>query len=134
MMQNSAYFLVGTMYGGKIEQLDKWIAQNVWKLGWIGEEDNKNYQKMKKIWDDIEVGDYLIVKNMDLKKGYSGIKVKAIAKVVGKEDDGHTINVKWLKVFQKGNYPSYQISASKTMRQIDEKIGSKIVSNALENN
>lgn len=97
-------------------------------------EDNKNYQKMKKIWDDIEVGDYLIVKNMDLKKGYSGIKVKAIAKVVGKEDDGHTINVKWLKVFQKGNYPSYQISASKTMRQIDEKIGSKIVSNALENN
>lgn len=128
------YFLVGTMYSMKEEHLPEWIAQNIWQLGWIGEEDDKNYKLMKKIWDDVEVGDYLIAKNRDIKKGYSGIRVKAIAKVVGKKDDGHTIEVEWLKIFTKKDYLRYQIAAPKTMMRLEKTLGKQIVTDALEFN
>lgn len=126
-MSNQNYFLVGTMYDAKYEQLGEWVKQSIWKLGWEGKEDEQAYLNMKKIWDDFETGDILIAKNMIVRKGYSGIKVKGIAKVISKESDGHTINVEWLEILKENSYIDFHIPATVTIRRLSEKVGIDIV-------
>ncbi|MCG1001492.1 hypothetical protein LHT10_10125 [Lactococcus lactis] len=125
-MSKPNYFLVGTMYDAKYEQLGEWVKKSIWKLGWERKEDEQAYLNMKKIWDDFNTGDILFAKNMVVRKGYSGVKVKGIAKVISKESDGHTINVEWLTILDKTDYVEFKVPSSVTISRLKGERGLEI--------
>lgn len=133
-MSNRNYFLVGTKYDGKDEKLGGWVEKGIWKLGWEGQEEEQAYLNMKKIWDDIESGDILIAKNKIIRSGYSGIKVKGIAKVISKRNDDHTVNVEWLTVLDESDYLEFKIPSPATISRLEEELGLKIVGGVMITN
>ena len=128
------YYLVGTMSGGKDEQLEDFRARNIWKLGWEGEEENSQYKKMKKIYEKISKEDILIAKSKEIRKGKGNarIYVKAVARVVGHEEDGHTLRVEWAsKILDSTGRLEYQFNAAETIMKIETEFGQQIVEDFL---
>ena len=103
------YFFVGTKFGDD-DYLDSFRKEGKWELGWHNNEENKQYQKMLKLFNKIKPGDVLFAKSTYVKKKnlpfvkkddlkVSVMKIRGMATVKEILDDGHTIIVAWKKEY-----------------------------------
>lgn len=103
------YFFVGTRFGDD-DYLEYFRKEGKWELGWHNNEENKQYQKMLKLFNKIKPGDVLFAKSTYVKKKnlpfvkkddlkVSVMKIRGMATVKEVLDDGHTIIVDWKKEY-----------------------------------
>ena len=103
------YFFVGTRFGDD-DYLEYFRKEGKWELGWHNNEENKQYQKMLKLFNKIKPGDILFAKSTYVKKKnlpfvkkddlkVSVMKIRGMATVKEVLDDGHTIIVDWKKEY-----------------------------------
>ncbi|KXT86487.1 McrB family protein [Streptococcus oralis] len=103
------YFFVGTKFGDD-DYLEYFRKEGKWELGWHNNEENKQYQKMLKLFNKIKPGDVLFAKSTYVKKKnlpfvkkddlkVSVMKIRGMATVKEILDDGHTIIVDWKKEY-----------------------------------
>lgn len=103
------YFFVGTRFGDD-DYLEYFRKEGKWELGWHNNEENKQYQKMLKLFNKIKPGDILFAKSTYVKKKnlpfvkkddlkVSVMKIRGMATVKEILDDGHTIIVDWNKEY-----------------------------------
>ena len=107
--EQNDYFFVGTKFGDD-DYLDSFRKEGKWELGWHNNEENKQYQKMLKLFNKIKPGDVLFAKSTYVKKKnlpfvkkddlkVSVMKIRGMATVKEVLDDGHTIIVDWNKEY-----------------------------------
>ena len=107
--EQNNYFFVGTKFGDD-DYLDSFRKEGKWELGWHNNEENKQYQKMLKLFNKIKPGDVLFAKSTYVKKKnlpfvkkddlkVSVMKIRGMATVKEILDDGHTIIVDWNKEY-----------------------------------
>ena len=103
------YFFVGTKFGDD-DYLEYFRKEGKWELGWHNNEENKQYQRMLKLFNKIKPGDVLFAKSTYVKKKnvpfvkkddlkVSVMKIRGMATVKEVLDDGHTIIVDWKKEY-----------------------------------
>ncbi len=95
----SNIFLVGANFGKDVSK--DFIKKGKWELGWKGNENHKQYRSMLRIFNQVNVGDDLVIKSTYTRKNglpfdnhgkfVSVMKIKAIGKVTKLVGDGHTI-------------------------------------------
>ena len=104
-MNNNNFYFVGTKFGND-DYLEHFNKEGKWELGWHNDEENKQYQKMLKIFNKIKQGDILFAKSSYTKKHNLPFSKKSEMKVsvmkirgrgIVKEilNDGHTVIVDW---------------------------------------
>ena len=107
--EQNNYFFVGTKFGDD-DYLEYFRKEGKWELGWHNNEENKQYQKMLKLFNKIKPGDILFAKSTYVKKKnlpfvkkddskVSVMKIRGMATVKEVLDDGHTIIVDWKKEY-----------------------------------
>ena len=107
--EQNNYFFVGTKFGDD-DYLEYFREEGKWELGWHNNEENKQYQKMLKLFNKIKPGDVLFAKSTYVKKKnlpfvkkddskISVMKIRGLATVKEVLDDGHTIIVDWKKEY-----------------------------------
>jgi len=107
--EQNNYFFVGTKFGDD-DYLEYFREEGKWELGWHNNEENKQYQKMLKLFNKIKPGDVLFAKSTYVKKKnlpfvkkddskVSVMKIRGMATVKEVLDDGHTIIVDWKKEY-----------------------------------
>ena len=107
--EQNNYFFVGTKFGDD-DYLEYFRKEGKWELGWHNNEENKQYQKMLKLFNKIKLGDVLFAKSTYVKKKnlpfvkkddlkVSVMKIRGMATVKEVLDDGHTIIVDWKKEY-----------------------------------
>ena len=107
--EQNDYFFVGTKFGDD-DYLEYFRKEGKWELGWHNNEENKQYQKMLKLFNKIKPGDVLFAKSTYVKKKnlpfvkkddskVSVMKIRGMATVKEVLDDGHTIIVDWKKEY-----------------------------------
>ena len=107
--EQNDYFFVGTKFGD-VDYLEYFRKEGKWELGWHNNEENKQYQKMLKLFNKIKPGDVLFAKSTYVKKKnlpfvkkddskVSVMKIRGMATVKEVLDDGHTIIVDWKKEY-----------------------------------
>ena len=107
--EQNNYFFVGTKFGDD-DYLEYFGKEGKWELGWHNNEENKQYQKMLKLFNKIKPGDVLFAKSTYVKKKnlpfvkkddskVSVMKIRGMATVKEVLDDGHTIIVDWKKEY-----------------------------------
>ena len=107
--EQNNYFFVGTKFGDD-DYLEYFRKVGKWELGWHNNEENKQYQKMLKLFNKIKPGDVLFAKSTYVKKKnlpfvkkddskVSVMKIRGMATVKEVLDDGHTIIVDWKKEY-----------------------------------
>ena len=107
--EQNNYFFVGTKFGDD-DYLEYFRKEGKWELGWHNNEENKQYQKMLKLFNKIKPGDVLFAKTTYVKKKnlpfvkkddlkVSVMKIRGMATVKEVLDDGHTIIVAWKKEY-----------------------------------
>lgn len=107
--EQNNYFFVGTKFGDD-DYLEYFRKEGKWELGWHNNEENKQYQKMLKLFNKIKSGDVLFAKSTYVKKKnlpfvkkddskVSVMKIRGMATVKEVLDDGHTIIVDWKKEY-----------------------------------
>ena len=107
--EQNDYFFVGTKFGDD-DYLEYFRKEGKWELGWHNNEENKQYQKMLKLFNKIKPGDVLFAKSTYVKKKnlpfvkkddlkVSVMKIRGMATVKEILDDGHTIIVDWNKEY-----------------------------------
>ena len=107
--EQNNYFFVGTKFGDD-DYLEYFREEGKWELGWHNNEENKQYQKMLKLFNKIKPGDVLFAKSTYVKKKnlpfvkkddlkVSVMKIRGMATVKEILDDGHTIIVDWNKEY-----------------------------------
>ena len=107
--EQNNYFFVGTKFGDD-DYLEYFMKEGKWELGWHNNEENKQYQKMLKLFNKIKPGDVLFAKSTYVKKKnlpfvkkddskVSVMKIRGMATVKEVLDDGHTIIVDWKKEY-----------------------------------
>lgn len=107
--EQNSYFFVGTRFGDD-DYLEYFRKEGKWELGWHNNEENKQYQKMLKLFNKIKSGDVLFAKSTYVKKKnlpfvkkddlkVSVMKIRGMATVKEILDDGHTIIVDWKKEY-----------------------------------
>ena len=107
--EQNNYFFVGTKFGDD-DYLEYFRKEGKWELGWHNNEENKQYQKMLKLFNKIKPGDVLFAKSTYVKKKnlpfvkkddlkVSVMKIRGMATVKEILDDGHTIIVDWNKEY-----------------------------------
>jgi len=107
--EQNSYFFVGTRFGDD-DYLEYFRKEGKWELGWHNNEENKQYQKMLKLFNKIKSGDVLFAKSTYVKKKnlpfvkkddlkVSVMKIRGMATVKEVLDDGHTIIVDWKKEY-----------------------------------
>ena len=107
--EQNNYFFVGTKFGDD-DYLEYFIKEGKWELGWHNNEENKQYQRMLKLFNKIKPGDVLFAKSTYVKKKnlpfvkkddlkVSVMKIRGMATVKEVLDDGHTIIVAWKKEY-----------------------------------
>ena len=107
--EQNNYFFVGTKFGDD-DYLEYFRKEGKWELGWHNNEENKQYQKMLKLFNKIKPGDVLFAKSTYVKKKnlpfvkkddskVSVMKIRGMATVKEVLDDGHTIIVAWKKEY-----------------------------------
>ena len=105
--EQNNYFFVGTKFGDD-DYLEYFMKEGKWELGWHNNEENKQYQRMLKLFNKIKPGDVLFAKSTYVKKKnvpfvkkddlkVSVMKIRGMATVKEVLDDGHTIIVDWKK-------------------------------------
>ena len=128
----SNIFLVGANFGKDVSK--DFIKKGKWELGWKGNENNKQYRSMLRIFNQVNVGDDLVIKSTYTRKNglpfdnhgkfVSVMKIKAIGKVTKLVGDGHTLLVDWDKSFK--DYELWQAM------QIPVNAGSKYLGTAFD--
>ena len=104
-MNNKNFYFVGTKFGND-DYLEYFNKEGKWELGWHNDEENKQYQKMLKLFNKIKQGDILFAKSSYTKKHNLPFLKKSEMKVsvmkirgrgIVKEilNDGHTVIVDW---------------------------------------
>lgn len=111
----SNIFLVGANFGKDVSK--DFIKKGKWELGWKGNENNKQYRSMLRIFNQVNVGDDLVIKSTYTRKNglpfdnhgkfVSVMKIKAIGKVTKLVGDGHTLLVDWDKSFKEREWFFY---------------------------
>ena len=107
--EQNDYFFVGTKFGDD-DYLEYSRKEGKWELGWHNNEENKQYQRMLKLFNKIKPGDVLFAKSTYVKKKnvpfvkkddlkVSVMKIRGMATVKEVLDDGHTIIVDWKKEY-----------------------------------
>ena len=107
--EQNNYFFVGTKFGDD-DYLEYFREEGKWELGWHNNEENKQYQKMLKLFNKIKPGDVFFAKSTYVKKKnlpfvkkddskVSVMKIRGMATVKEVLDDGHTIIVDWKKEY-----------------------------------
>ena len=107
--EQNNYFFVGTKFGDD-DYLEYFREEGKWELGWHNNEENKQYQKMLKLFNKIKPSDVLFAKSTYVKKKnlpfvkkddskVSVMKIRGLATVKEVLDDGHTIIVDWKKEY-----------------------------------
>ena len=107
--EQNNYFFVGTKFGDD-DYLEYFRKEGKWELGWHNNEENKQYQKMLKLFNKIKPGDVLFAKTTYVKKKnlpfvkkddlkVSVMNISGMATVQEVLDDGHTIIVDWKKEY-----------------------------------
>ena len=107
--EQNNYFFVGTKFGDD-DYLEYFRKEGKWELGWHNNEENKQYQKMLKLFNKIKPGDVLFAKSTYVKKNnlpfvkkddlkVSVMNIRGMATVKEILDDGHTIIVDWKKEY-----------------------------------
>ena len=107
--EQNNYFFVGTKFGDD-DYLEYFREEGKWELGWHNNEENKQYQRMLKLFNKIKPGDVLFAKSTYVKKKnlpfvkkddlkVSVMKIRGMATVKEVLDDGHTIIVDWKKEY-----------------------------------
>ena len=107
--EQNNYFFVGTKFGDD-DYLEYFRKEGKWELGWHNNEENKQYQKMLKLFNKIKPGDVLFAKTTYVKKKnlpfvkkddlkVSVMNIRGMATVQEVLDDGHTIIVDWKKEY-----------------------------------
>ena len=107
--EQNNYFFVGTKFGDD-DYLEYFRKEGKWELGWHNNEENKQYQKMLKLFNKIKPGDVLFAKTTYVKKKnlpfvkkddlkVSVMNIRGMATVKEVLDDGHTIIVDWKKEY-----------------------------------
>lgn len=107
--EQNNYFFVGTKFGDD-DYLEYFRKEGKWELGWHNNEENKQYQKMLKLFNKIKPGDVLFAKSTYVKKKnlpfvkkddlkVSVMNIRGMATVKEVLDDGHTIIVDWKKEY-----------------------------------
>ena len=107
--EQNNYFFVGTKFGDD-DYLEYFMKEGKWELGWHNNEENKQYQRMLKLFNKIKPGDVLFAKSTYVKKKnvpfvkkddlkISVMKIRGMATVKEVLDDGHTIIVDWEKEY-----------------------------------
>lgn len=107
--EQNNYFFVGTKFGDD-DYLEYFMKEGKWELGWHNNEENKQYQRMLKLFNKIKPGDVLFAKSTYVKKKnvpfvkkddlkVSVMKIRGMATVKEVLDDGHTIIVDWEKEY-----------------------------------
>jgi putative endonuclease len=107
--EQNNYFFVGTKFGDD-DYLEYFRKEGKWELGWHNNEENKQYQKMLKLFNKIKPGDVLFAKSTYVKKKnlpfvkkddlkVSVMRIRGMATVKEILDDGHTIIVDWKKEY-----------------------------------
>ena len=107
--EQNNYFFVGTKFGDD-DYLEYFRKEGKWELGWHNNEENKQYQKMLKLFNKIKPGDVLFAKSTYVKKKnvpfvkkddlkVSVMNIRGMATVKEILDDGHTIIVDWKKEY-----------------------------------
>ncbi|MDB6209750.1 McrB family protein [Streptococcus oralis] len=107
--EQNNYFFVGTKFGDD-DYLEYFMKEGKWELGWHNNEENKQYQRMLKLFNKIKPGDVLFAKSTYVKKKnvpfvkkddlkVSVMKIRGMATVKEVLDDGHTIIVDWKKEY-----------------------------------
>ena len=107
--EQNNYFFVGTKFGDD-DYLEYFMKEGKWELGWHNNEENKQYQKMLKLFNKIKPGDVFFAKSTYVKKKnlpfvkkddskVSVMKIRGMATVKEVLDDGHTIIVDWKKEY-----------------------------------
>jgi len=108
--EQNNYFFVGTKFGDD-DYLEYFRKEGKWELGWHNNEENKQYQKMLKLFNKIKPGDVLFAKSTYVKKKnlpfvkkddskVSVMKIRGMATVKEILNDGHTIIVDWKKEYR----------------------------------
>ena len=108
-------FLVGANFGKDVSK--DFIKGGKWILGWQGNENHKQYKSMLRIFNQVKIGDDLVIKSTYTKKKnlpfdnqgrfVSVMKIKAVGKVTKLVGDGHTILVDWDKSFKEREWFFY---------------------------
>ena len=111
----SNIFLVGANFGKDVSK--DFIKKGKWELGWKGNENHKQYRSMLRIFNQVNVGDDLVIKSTYTRKNglpfdnhgkfVSVMKIKAIGKVTKLVGDGHTLLVDWDKSFKEREWFFY---------------------------
>ena len=107
--EQNNYFFVGTKFGDD-DYLEYFMKEGKWELGWHNNEENKQYQRMLKLFNKIKPGDVLFAKSTYVKKKnvpfvkkddlkVSVMNIRGMATVKEVLDDGHTIIVDWKKEY-----------------------------------
>ena len=60
--EQNNYFFVGTKFGDD-DYLEYFMKEGKWELGWHNNEENKQYQRMLKLFNKIKPGDVLFAKS-----------------------------------------------------------------------
>jgi 5-methylcytosine-specific restriction protein B len=111
----NSVFLVGANFGKDVSK--DFIKKGKWELGWKGNENHKQYKSILKIFNQIKVGDDLVIKSTYTRKKnlpfdnhgrfVSVMKIKAVGKVTKLVGDGHTVLVDWDKSFKEREWFFY---------------------------
>ena len=126
--------MVGTIYGGwqkdsedgakPREMIAEWIENGEWNLGWHSWlEKSPKYLRQLKTLKKVQAGDVLFAKQMDGDFKHSWIK--AIGICIQPENDGHKLEVRWVKDFTKnpvkitGSYRATIVQMSSTPKSLE---------------
>lgn len=71
-MEKRQYFIVGASYGGEGSQLERFVSDGIWALGWSGDDAPAQYSLLMKM----KRGDFIAVKRMN-GKGASDVTILA---------------------------------------------------------
>jgi hypothetical protein len=85
------YWIVGAMYGGRDDQLPRFVRRGYWKLGWTEEEQ----PHMASLRDQIEPDDRIAVKRM-MGRGSSDIRIVALGIVTEVDSEDGRVYVRWV--------------------------------------
>ncbi|HEL2737942.1 TPA: AAA family ATPase [Streptococcus suis] len=103
------FYFVGSKLGEK-DYLEEFKQKGKWELGWRGNEDSEQYQKMYKILKTMQPGDILFAKTSYTRKKklpfeikdemtVSVMNIRGMGTVKEVLDDGHTVIVEWEKSY-----------------------------------
>lgn len=96
-MKKRQYYIVGASYGGCESQLDRFLSDGIWALGWTGDDAPSQYKPLMKM----KKGDFIAVKRMN-GRGATDVTILARGVVRGvileaQEENRFICTVNWFE-------------------------------------